>query len=141
MLEKSEERKYLDSHPLVEFVDQPVGNLYLVDEDNNVRTVFYSVSQSSEDIAYRLKEEYNIRYRKFIIFAPNLFSVEWSNGFDRHSFEQNFFYRVCEIKLTKSEWDFIMKKQQKTQIEETIKIENNKNNMFLLLKNKTKNKI
>ena len=105
---KTEERVYLEAHPLVRFLSYPLEEIAITD-GFNMRTRTVDTKQTSIDIVDRLKRDMKTYRRMFLIYPPNESDVYWGETYDPFNFERSRMLRIAEIDLTESEWNFMMK--------------------------------
>ena len=67
---KTEERVFLEAHPLVRFINHPIDQIAITD-GLHMRVQVVDTKQSKIDIVDRLKKDTKVYKRLFIIYPPN----------------------------------------------------------------------
>ena len=106
--DKTEERVFLEEHPLVVFIDSPITQIAITNGES-IRLQTVDTRMCKIDIVERIKTEANIRNKMFVIYQPNDSDVYWGGAFNPFSFEQSTYLRMAEIEIHPSEWNFMMR--------------------------------
>lgn len=109
---KTEERTFLDEHPLVRIVNTPMAEIYITD-GVSIREKFVEVRTCRSDLIDRLKSERGIKNKMFVVYASCENTVFSNITYDPFSFESVRHIRYTEIELTDSEWKHLYKDELK----------------------------
>lgn len=135
---KTEERVYLEAHPLVRFLSYPLEEIAITD-GFNMRTHLVETKTHKSNIIERLKSETNIRNKMFVFYAPNDNDIYWSfPTYDPFNFERvsDPGVRMAEIDVTDSEWKFMMQHKiakREAEYKKTIETSEKENNKYRFL--------
>lgn len=134
---KTEERIFLDEHPLVLFVNTPICNV-LITDGVTVRERVVEVRKCKSDLIDRLKSEQGIKNKMFVVYASCENTVFSNITYDPFSFEPVRYIRYTEIDLSTSEWKYLYSdklKERDDAYQEFLLNENkrNKNYNYLLI--------
>lgn len=134
---KTEERIFLDEHPLVLFINTPMSSVFITD-GINLRERIVDVKASRIDLIDRLKREQDIKNKMFVVYSLCEDTVFSNITYDPTSFNAVKYIRFAEIELTDSEWKYLYNdklKEREEAYKEFIFNENkrNKNYNYLLI--------
>lgn len=109
---KTEERIFLDEHPLVRLINTPMAAIFITD-GVSIREKFVEVRKCKSDLIDRLKSERDIKNKMFVVYASCENTVFSNITYDPFSFESVRHIRYTEIELTDSEWKHLYKDELK----------------------------
>ncbi len=131
-INKTEERVFLDEHPLVRFCTYPIEQFSITD-GRTMRLKTVETKLTKIDLVDRLRHDVKTHRRMFIICPPNDNEVYWEETYDPYNFHRICTIRMAEIEISESEWEFLIQARHRTKPCENEPDEKKNNNYKFLL--------